>query len=402
MPRKRTAINNLDGISAAIAKSDIPGMSSSLRTIEFERPLKLMREKIRSDCPDAPGVYCMVNQDQHVTYVGMSTSLVKRLATYFTQQRARRKESRIRRSNVSLLWQPVDHELLARLRERELIRRFRPAWNVQGHPTQLKTGYIIETGGDAPSFKLVGAIPNNSLDTWGPIPWNRWSIAAVEQLNLHYQLRDCPASTPMQFSGSSVNHSIVPACLRADLKTCLRPCLGECTKKQYHRAVKRAQEFLSGKSKVLFSQVEDEMRRESTSHNFEKAALLRDRLKSFRYIHERLRRFHDWTSTANFVFECESAIHQRTIWVIIVRGIIKDVIAKPTSDHERMNAQQQIKDAERFVSANASQESSTYSGEFELSRIMFRWFRRHPDEVKNQISFRNALRYCKQVKRRAS
>lgn len=106
-----------------------------------------VRKAIREQCPAMPGVYGMLDCQQALIYVGMSVQLRDRTQTYFSTGEEKRKERRIGSRARTLLWQPTGHELTARLRELELIRRFSPRYNVLGKPERTPTGYVtLATG----------------------------------------------------------------------------------------------------------------------------------------------------------------------------------------------------------------------------------------------------------------
>ena len=402
MPRQRMEVKELDKVKSIFAESGISLPGRPVSSLESAGTLCNVRKQIRKNCPPGPGVYGMVNGEGHVNYVGMSQSLAKRLQSYFTRQKSRRKESAIRRSAGAVIWQRLDHQLIAKLRERELIRRFRPAWNVQGHPTQLKTGYIILTRQSAPAFQLVSVIPANHDGLWGPIPFHRRSVSAIEQLNQHSGLRDCPKSTVMQFAGRPIDEALAPACLRADLKTCLRPCLGGCSQAEYLNAVCDGRDFLSGKSRALLQDVEEQMRAAAHARQFELAAKLRDRLSQFQYLYDRLRKFHDWADAANFVYQCHSTIDETKLWIIVIRGVVQRVAFKPKSTSETQQICEVLDIANRISLGKGSESTEIKPGEFESARILYRWFRKYPNESACQITFKKALQTCQRLQRKAS
>lgn len=402
MPAANKEVPNLDKLVSIFGEPGFAVSRQPVSSLGFAGRLRTTRQQIRERCPPGPGVYAMVNTEGHVNYIGMSKSLSKRLQSYFTRQRSRRKESAIRRSACVVIWQSIDHELLAKLRERELIRRFRPVWNVQGHPTQLKTGYIIETQQSAPSFRLVSSIPSRHGGVWGPIPVHRRSFSAVEQLNIHCGLRDCPNSTPMQFADAPVNEALAPACLRADLLTCLRPCLGGCSQLEYASAVNKGRDFLSGKSIEITREVHGQMVAAAGAKQFEIAAKLRDRLTGLQYLYERLRRFHDWAASANFVYVCQSELTSAELWIVVIRGIVSTVVPRPVSPEDKQSVRSRLEDAQLKAEGDCEDISVAKPGEFEAARLLYRWFRKHPDEVPKQLRYKKVIQKCRQSQSRAS
>ena len=147
-----------------------------------------MRTEIRERVPDAPGVYGMVDRQRTLIYVGVSQRLRQRLQTYFLKRSLHGKESRISGYARTLVWQPAGHGLTALLRELELIRRFRPKFNVRGKSERAGRGYLFLTSGEAPHFRVDRFPARGAKHSWGPLPSGRGTRAAVERLNYHFQL----------------------------------------------------------------------------------------------------------------------------------------------------------------------------------------------------------------------
>ncbi|MFG0334374.1 MAG: hypothetical protein ACF8TS_13505, partial [Maioricimonas sp. JB049] len=181
-----------------------------------------IRKSIREQCPAMPGVYGMLDCEQTLIYVGMSVQLRDRTQTYFFTGEEERKERRIGSRAHTLLWQPTGHELTARLRELELIRRFSPRYNVLGKPERTPTGYVTLATGDAPHFRVQKRPARNCRYAWGPIPVNRRVRAAVEELNYTFRLRDCGSDVRISFreEQSLFDSQNGGGCLRSELATC--------------------------------------------------------------------------------------------------------------------------------------------------------------------------------------
>ncbi|MEW4489749.1 GIY-YIG nuclease family protein [Thalassoglobus sp. JC818] len=395
MPRKRSQVTIPAKLATTFASSERCPSTESIRTIDLTGTLKTIRSRVRENCPQAPGVYGLINSENQIVYVGMSVSLANRLQTYFTQKRARRRESRIRRAAVGLIWQPLDHGLIARIRERELIRKFRPPMNVIGHPTQLRTGYVVAIDHPVGGFEFVEELRGRHQGIWGPIPFNQWSREATEELNLHFRLRDCPKSTVLYFSGQPTPESPSTPCLRADLGTCLSPCLGQCSKTAYGRAFSRARSFLNGSAQDVVAEVETQMREAAGGKNFETAARLRDRLKAFLYLNDRLRRFHDWTNRANFVYRFNSQVNQHPQWLVVSRGVIHQLIDEPNTVDQALGILNPLNSLKARHSKPTRSNEQLRPGDFETARILFRWFRQFPNEKTSRLSYSAALRLIK-------
>src|SRR5262249_22805523 len=87
-----------------------------------------------------------------------------------------------------------------------------------------------------------------------------------------------------------------PGCIRYEIGTCMGPCIGACTGQRYNRRVHAAKAFLAGTNTSILAELQTRMEEASAYLDFERAALLRDKLESLRCLHEqldRLRRLRD-------------------------------------------------------------------------------------------------------------
>src|SRR5262245_36946498 len=101
-----------------------------------------LRAKIRTECPRRPGVYAMLEEHGDIVYVGKAKSLRGRLLSYFRPKSRGPKAGRIIRQARAIVWEAWTSELQALLRELELIRRWRPRWNVLGQPSRRRRTYL--------------------------------------------------------------------------------------------------------------------------------------------------------------------------------------------------------------------------------------------------------------------
>lgn len=403
MARKRLQFEFLPKLCLQLAESALPAEFAEVRSLSLHGTQQSIRERIREECPAVPGVYGMLNEEGHVFYVGMSYSLPSRLQNYFSKSRHRRREGRIRRKARGLVWQPLPHPLVARIRERELIRRIRPEVNVMGQPDGLRVGYIVTVNQSAPSFELLMEVPSEHGGVWGPIPFSKKMQAAVESINLQFGLRDCPRQTLMQFRGeTSGEMQTPPACLRADLGTCLAPCAAGCSRRQYDQAFKKAKRFLDGQSQQVLQDLQQEMLAASEKQLFERAGRLRDRFQVFTSLSRTLRRFHDWSHRASFVYPLDATPLSEAQWLIVVRGRVRSIEPVPETESARNAMIDFIEAEQRMASGKESQRRIVVPGEFEAARLMYRWFRKYPEEQQRQLTLKRAISQCRRQKRRAS
>jgi len=266
----------------------------------------------------------------------------------------------------------------------------------------MKLGYLVLVDQPAPAFTLSSRIPRKHHGIWGPLPLTKFLKQAVGELNQHFRLRDCPRETPIHFQkmGSRSSVLLSTSCLRAELKTCLAPCIAGCSQQTYTRQLNAARKFLNGDTALAIQQIDSGMRVAVQARKFERAAVLRDRRQALERISLHLRRFHDWTSQAHFVYPFSSLLDGSNWWLVVVRGIVVDQWnLSPTNSFAEIFSER-LKRLEEWSAGTEQQSSLTGPDEFESSRLLCQWFRHFPEEKERQCSLAKARRICQSKLRR--
>ena len=269
------------------------------RAFDISESRRELRRQLRHSCPSAPGVYGMIDHAGRLIYVGVSCKLKHRLLTYFqgadkfqrpaSRDDAPRKELRVARRAVRLVWEVAGHELLALLREQELIRRFLPDLNVRGR-RHRRLAYIVLSADEAPRFRVAAQLPKSSRQHWGPFSHNGRLLRAVELLNRHFKLPDCPGKTVVRFAGDGTLFPIVdrPMCLRGEVDRCLAPCIGATSRHDYFAQLARARAFLDGRDDSPLVELDRGIAAAAARRNFEQAARLHEIRTDLEALRDRL------------------------------------------------------------------------------------------------------------------
>src|SRR6516225_1867557 len=117
--------------------------------VEGIRPAQL-RGQLRLLAPNKPGVYGILDQDEQLIYVGKAKNLRTRLHSYFRRKGRPPKARKIVQEAKSIVWEIVPSEFASLLRELELIRLWRPRWNVQGQPLRRRLTFVCLGRAPAP------------------------------------------------------------------------------------------------------------------------------------------------------------------------------------------------------------------------------------------------------------
>ncbi|HEY1381116.1 MAG TPA: GIY-YIG nuclease family protein, partial [Gemmataceae bacterium] len=207
-----------------------------------------LRQRLRAKCPRRPGVYGMVDGRGSLIYVGKAKCLRTRLLSYFRTGTRDAKAGRIIDHTRAIVWEHAPTEFAALLRELELIRRWKPAYNVQGVPGHRRATYICLGRNPAAYLFATRQPPADAAAVYGPLHGGRKVADAVRRLNDLFRLRDCDQSQKMHFADQADLFPVLrPAgCLRFDIGTCSGPCAGNVTRAAYGRQTRAARAFLDG------------------------------------------------------------------------------------------------------------------------------------------------------------
>ena len=365
------------------------GAAAPLHAVRGNRPSRL-RAGVRLECPKLPGVYGMVNEAGELIYVGKAKCLRTRLLSYFRTKSRDPKAGRILKDACVVAWEPAHGEFAALLRELELIRRWRPRFNVHGQPNRRRRTYVCVGREPAAYLFLSPRPPCTAFAAYGPVPGGETAREAVRRLNDWYRLRDCPQSQKMTFADQGELFPLVRGfgCLRHDLGACLGPCAAACTRGDYAAAVRSAIRFLDGDDISPLETLERDMRAASAAEAFERAAALRDRWKALHWLSGHLQRLRE-ASRRTSVYPAPGRDGSRDHWHLIRNGRVRAVTPAPRDDAGRTAAAAAL----RAVYGDAV---SGPPGPDEIDGLLLvaAWFRRRPAEEEKTLDPAAARAAC--------
>jgi excinuclease ABC subunit C len=219
--------------------------------------------------PSTPGVYRMIGADGEVLYVGKAKSLKRRVASYARQTGHEARIARMIAATVTMEFVSTATETEALLLEANLIKRLRPRFNVLLRDDK-SFPYILITKGDLPAqiMKHRGA-RNRPGDYYGPFAAVNAVNRTITALERAFLIRSC---------SDAVYESRTRPCLLHQIKRCAAPCTGEISHGDYAALVAEAKAFLSGRSHAVKEALAADMDAASAALEFERAAIMRDRL----------------------------------------------------------------------------------------------------------------------------
>jgi excinuclease ABC subunit C len=219
--------------------------------------------------PPRPGVYRMIDARGDVLYVGKAKNIKKRIAAYARPTGHDTRIERMIAATRTLEFVVTRSETEALLLEANLIKRLRPRFNVLLRDDKSFPYILITADHWAPQIIKHRGARSRQGRYYGPFA-SVWAVnRTINALQRAFLLRSC--SDPFFESRTR-------PCLLYQIKRCSAPCTKEIDFRDYAVLVREANEFLSGRSKTVKNELAGEMEKASGGLDFERAAILRDRL----------------------------------------------------------------------------------------------------------------------------
>jgi len=232
------------------------------------------KKTLLQNLPKEPGVYIMRDTHGRVLYVGKAKCLKDRVSSYFNRSGDDRPWIPLlpaRLAKIDTMITSTSKEAL--LLENELIKRYRPPFNVQLKDDKRFLLIELDMSNDFPRLKLVRKRSSNRAKYFGPYHAAFKARNTYGLINRHFGLRTC--------SDREMKNRTRP-CLQGQMGRCPAPCAGGISKADYRARVDEVVMFLSGKAGDLLSLLETRMEEASASLEFERAAKLRDQTRAVR------------------------------------------------------------------------------------------------------------------------
>ena len=229
--------------------------------------------------PKLPGVYRMLNDKNEILYVGKAKNLPNRLKSYVSEKNHIIRTERMLSQTKKLEITTTSNESEALLLEANLIKKFKPKFNILLKDDK-SFPYIFISDHEFPRIERHRGAKNRKGKYYGPFASSLAVNMAIKTIQRIFLLRSC---TDKQVEAGD------KTCFNYFLKRCAGPCGGKIEKQDYAKLVEAADEFLSkGKSRKIQKTLSEQMEDASEELDFEKAAIMRDKIKSLNIIQSSL------------------------------------------------------------------------------------------------------------------
>ena len=241
---------------------------------DLEKGVAAIREVLKT-LPVRPVVYRMLDARGDVLYVGKARALKNRVTNYTQVARLPKRLQRMVAQTRSMTIVTTRTEAEALLLEAQLIKRFRPAYNVLLRDDKSFPFILLREDHAFPRVQKHRGARRAKGQYFGPFASAGSVTRTLNALQKLFLLRSC--------SDSYFENRSRP-CLLFQIKRCSAPCVGRISEADYDELVEDAKNFLSGKSTGVQARLSKQMAAAAEKQDYELAAVYRDRLRALTYI----------------------------------------------------------------------------------------------------------------------
>ena len=231
--------------------------------------------------PEKPGVYMMKDAGDNVLYVGKAASLKNRIRSYFGSSRSLNSKIQKMTSKV------VDFEFIvtdsapeALILECTLIKKFRPTYNARLKDDKSYPYIKIDLTEDFPQIYVTRRVTQDGARYFGPFATANSIRRTLDLLKKLFPYRSCT---------KVITGTDARPCLEYYINRCVGPCIGAVDREEYHKVVDQVIMFMEGSTDTVLDDLRQKMGETAEALEFERAAVLRDQIRSIQKVIEEQR-----------------------------------------------------------------------------------------------------------------
>ena len=222
--------------------------------------------------PESPGIYQYLNGEGTIIYVGKAKNLKRRVSSYFNREHPNGKTRVLVSKIADIRYIVVKTEEDALLLENNLIKKYRPRYNVLLKDDKTYPSICVSNEYFPRVFKTRNIIRNGS-SYYGPYSHIPSMNALLELIKKLYPLRTCHhALTP-----ENIREGKFKVCLEYHIKNCKGPCIGQQSHEDYLRDIDEIKQILKGDTQIVCDLLMDEMQALAMEMKFEEAQAIKEK-----------------------------------------------------------------------------------------------------------------------------
>ncbi len=231
--------------------------------------------------PERPGVYMMKDARGNILYVGKASVLRNRLRTYFGSPSGQPPKIRRMIGHVhEFEYIVTDTEAEALILENTLIKRYRPRYNARLKDDKTYPYLKIDLTEEFPRVYITRKVAQDGARYFGPFATAGSVRQTMDLIKRLFPYRSCT---------KAITGTDPRPCLEYYINRCVAPCTGYATRQDYDKVIQQVILFMEGDTEAVTEDLRSNMRRAAEKLEFERAAVLRDRIRSVEKVAEEQR-----------------------------------------------------------------------------------------------------------------
>ena len=240
----------------------------------LEKGKKIIKDKIPY-ISNNPGVYKMLGEKKEILYIGKAKNIPNRLKSYVSDNSLPIRIERMLALTTDLETTTTSNESEALLLEANLIKKHKPRFNILLRDDKSFPYIFISNNDQWPQIIKLRGKKSKEGYYFGPFTSAgsaNWTIKILQKV---FMLRVCD---------DNVFKNRNRPCMLHQIKRCSAPCVKYINEKDYKKTVNDAVDFISGESRKIQENLSQEMEKASKELDYEKAAVIRDKIKALAQI----------------------------------------------------------------------------------------------------------------------
>src|SRR5438309_1839181 len=325
----------------------------------------------KRDFPAKPGVYLMKDENGQIIYVGKAKCLKDRLASYYSQPLGyTRKMDGLLQNVHEIETRVLGSELEALLVESQLIKQLQPTYNVQLRNYELYPFIKIDVQHPFPRVYSTKEVAADGARYFGPFRSRRIVDFTIELIQKVFPVRTCIRSLPPLAKPSD-------PCLRLHLDRCPGPCRGNVDPAEYAKVIEQICAFLGGEREDLLDRLRRQMLEASQQMNYERAAWLRDTIRSADEVLIGQRLITGAVEANNLFIVYPSAREDHNELFLVRHGRL---VQQKCIPHEPQEMKEAVLELLDVAAALGDAPSIVGKAEVDQINIISRWIHHHSDD----------------------
>ena len=222
--------------------------------------------------PESPGCYQYLDENDEIIYVGKAKNLKRRVYSYFSKEHQSRKTAMLVSRIRDIRHIVVNSETDALLLENNLIKRYKPRYNVLLKDDKTYPSICI-TNEYFPRIFKTRRIVRNGSTYFGPYSHHPTLVSLLELIKNLYPLRSCH----LPLTAENIRNGKFSVCLEYHIKNCKGPCIGAQSREDYLQSIHEAKEILKGNTTEVGRKMLAEMQRLAAEMRFEEVQILKQK-----------------------------------------------------------------------------------------------------------------------------